>query len=70
MNISSDFLFKIFSSLIKLIIYSFSVKNNLDRSGSGLSYTFVIIVHLTEKPMLSGFSCQIYFANSVLFSYF
>ena len=62
------FLFNISSSLITLIIHSFSVKHNLHKSGLGL--TFVIIIHLTEKMMLSCFSCRMYFANSVLFSYF
>ena len=67
---SSDFLFNIFPSFIKLIIDSFSVKSNLHKSGLGLPYTFVIINHLTEKLILSRFSCQVYFVNAVLFSYF
>ena len=36
----------------------------------GLPYTFVKIIHLTEELLLSLFSWKIYFANSVLFSYF
>ena len=68
--ISFDFLFNIFLSLIKLIIHSFYVIHNLHKSGCKLPCTLAIIVHLTEKLMLWRFSCQIYFANSVLFSYF
>ena len=67
---STDFSFNIFSSLIKLIIHSFSVKHNLQKSGLGLLCTFVIILHLTEKLISLRFSCQIYFVNSALFSYF
>ena len=64
---SSDLLFNIFPSLIKLIIDSFSVKHNVRKSGLGLPYTFSITVHLTEKQILLRFNCQMYFANSVLF---
>ena len=64
---SSDLLFNIFPSLLKLIIDSVSVKHNLHKGGLRLPYTFVIIAHLTEKLILSHFSCQMYFANSKLF---
>ena len=67
---NSDLSLKLFPLFIKLIIYSYSVKHNLLKSGLGLQYTFVIIVHITEKLILSRFSCQMCFANSVLFPYF
>ena len=66
--ISSDFLFRRYLLLINLIIYSFSVKHDLQIIGLGFPCTFNAIEYLMVKLMLLRFNCQIYLGNFVLFS--
>ena len=68
--INSDFLFKQFSSLIELIIQSFSVKQRLHLVELAFPLTLSTIDHLMVKSILSRFNFQMYFDNSVLFWYF
>ena len=66
--ISSDFLFRRYLLLINLIIYSFSVKHDLQIIGLGFPCTFNAVEYLMAKLMLLRFNCQIYLGNFVLFS--
>ena len=69
-KIYSDFLFRRSLLIINLIIYSFSVRHNWQVIELVFQSTFNAIEYLMVKMMLLRFNCQLYLANSMLFSYF